>query len=132
MIAAVTSDLWLSCGLHMGGGTAAGLLLRGAQGGQRGYLLRLDFDKQTASLWRYPMEWVTARSMAEVSVPSLKRGMTYEVKVLMHGNLLDAYLQGRHLVSRTVHDCREGQLGFFVEDGEAVFSGLEVFALAEA
>ncbi len=131
MIVPVTGDLWLRCDLRMEGGTAAGLLLRGSQGGQRGYLLRLDLDKQTASLWRYPMEWVTARPMAEVSAPCLKRGLTYEVKVLMHGNLLDAYLDGRHLFSTTVYDYREGQLGFFVEDGEALFSGLEAFALAE-
>ena len=49
----------------------------------------------------------------------------------MHGNLLDAYLDGCLLFSRTVYDYREGQLGFFVEDGEVAFSGLEAFALAE-
>lgn len=49
--------------------------------------------------------------MAEVSVPCLKCGLTYEVKVLMHGSLLDAYLDGRHLFSRTVYDYREGQFG---------------------
>ena len=131
MIPAVASDVWLRCSLRMEGGAAAGLLLRASQGGERGYLLRLDWDRQTASLWRYPMEWVTARSMAEVRVPGLSRGSRYEVKVMIHANLLDAYLDGRHLFSRTVYDHREGQLGLFVEDGTADFSGLEVFGHAE-
>ncbi|MFH1007252.1 MAG: hypothetical protein V1800_07100 [Candidatus Latescibacterota bacterium] len=131
LIDAVAGDLWLRCDLHMEGGTAAGLLLRASERGQRGYLLRLDWDKHTASLWRYPMEWVTAQPLAEVTVPGLMRGKTYEVTVLMHGNLLDAYLDGHHLFSRTVYDHRKGQLGFFVEDGQTLFSGLEAFALAE-
>ena len=54
-----------------------------------------------------------------------------ELKVLLHRHVLDAYLNDRLVISRAVHDYKEGRFGFFVEDAEAEFAALAASELRE-
>ena len=53
------------------------------------------------------------------------------LKVLLHRHILDIYLNDRLVISRVVHDHKEGRFGVFVEDAESEFTALKANKLKE-
>ena len=53
------------------------------------------------------------------------------LKVLLHRHILDVYLNDRLVISRAVHDYKEGRFGVFVEDAESEFTALKAAELKE-
>jgi hypothetical protein len=53
------------------------------------------------------------------------------LKVLLHRHILDVYLNDRLVISRAVHDYKEGRFGVFVEDAESEFTALKANELKE-
>ena len=53
------------------------------------------------------------------------------LKVLLHRHILDVYLNDRLVISRAVHDYKEGCFGVFVEDAESEFTALKANELKE-
>ena len=107
------------------------MILRAGESGEAGYYLRLEPGLKQITLWRYPRDWFYARPMALKVFPDLEFGRSIEVKVLLHRHVFDAYVDDRHVVSRAVHDYKEGKFGLFVEDGSAEFRALSAHALDE-
>ena len=54
-----------------------------------------------------------------------------ELKVLLHRHILDVYLNDRLVISRAVHDYKEGRFGVFVEDAAGEFIALKANELKE-
>jgi len=125
LLPARAKDFLLTCQVEVKRGMSAGIILRAMETGDAGYYLRLDPGMKNISLWRYPRPWVTSRPLAQRYMPELDYGKPAEVKVLMHGHILDAYLDDRYVFSRVVYDYKEGQFGCFVEDAEARFAALQ-------
>jgi len=125
LLPAGAKDFLLTCQVEVKVGMSAGVILRAMETGDSGYYLRLDPGMKTISLWIYPRPWVTSRPLAQRYMPELKYGKPMEVKVIMHGHILDAYLDDRYVFSRVVYNYREGRFGCFVEDAEARFSALQ-------
>ena len=125
-------DFLLSCRITIDQGFAAGLIVRANESGSAGYYLRLAPCKSTVSLWRYPQQWVLSRAMASRTMPGLiDYGRPCVLQVIMHRHILDAYVDGRHVLSRAVHDYKHGRVGVFVKDCEAQFTALEARELVE-
>ena len=131
MLATGGGDFILSCEVTVKRGAAAGLILRGSATGEAGYFLRLEPDAGVVALWRYPRPWVVSRPLAMKITPDLDYNRPMELKVLLHRHVLDAYLNDRLVISRAVHDYKEGRFGFFVEDAEAEFAALAASELRE-
>ena len=124
-------DFILSCEITIKRGAAAGLILRGSETGEAGYFLRLEPGNGVISLWRYPRPWVVSRPMAMKMAPDLDYNRPVELKVLFHRHILDTYLNDRLVISRAVHDYKEGYFGIFVEDAEGKFTALKANELRE-
>ena len=131
MLPAGGKDFILSCEITMKRGAAAGLILRGSETGEAGYFLRLEPRTGVISLWRYPRPWVVSRPMAMKITPDVDYNQPLSLKVLLHRHILDIYLNDRLVISRAVHDYKEGRFGFFVEDAESEFAALKANALKE-
>ena len=70
--------------------------------------------------------------MASRTIPGLiDYGRLCVLQIIMHRHILDAYVDGRHVLSRAVHDYKQGRFGVFAEDSEAEFAALEARELTE-
>ena len=124
-------DFILSCKITIKLGAAGGLILRGSENGEAGYYLSLEPGGRVVSLWRYPRPWSISRPMAMKIMPDIDYDRPLEIKVLLHRHIMDVYLNERHVISRAVHDYKEGRFGFFVEDAGAEFRDLKAKQLRE-
>ena len=131
MLSGGGKDFILSCEITMKWGAAAGLILRGNETGEAGYFLRLEPGQGVISLWRYPRPWVISRPMAMKITSDVDYNRPLALKVLLHRHILDVYLNDRLVLSRVVHDYKEGCFGVFVEDAETEFTAFKANNLKE-
>ncbi len=107
-----------------------GLCVRSSGPYEQGHELRFEPDREKAG-WRKPDTATLPENeqSAIYGVDGLNRPFT--VELIVKGDILDACIDGRRtLIVRAPGDTRGEGLFLFAQDGDAVFSNLEVHELA--
>jgi beta-fructofuranosidase len=106
--------------------TSAGFVLRYGEGGEAGYVLALDPVRQRA-LIRPWSRWGDAEPISAQPAPML-RGRPIHVDLYLDGSLLEVFIDDQVVLSARCYDHAAGSLGFWAQDGAAVFSNPWLYA----
>ncbi|MEU0603368.1 glycoside hydrolase family 32 protein [Streptomyces sp. NPDC006393] len=117
------------------GAVECGLLLRTAQDGDQGYVLRLEPRRGRMVLDRWPRrrtgdaQWQISGDVPhviELERPVDLSGRTHTLEVILEGDLAVVTLDRQTVLSTRLYDVRHGRIGFFVGDGQAELLDLAV------
>ncbi|MGV3723998.1 MAG: GH32 C-terminal domain-containing protein [Actinomycetota bacterium] len=106
--------------------TSAGFVVRYGKDGESGYVLALDPARQQV-LIRPWSRWGDAEPICSQPA-SLLHGRPIHVDLYLDGSLLEVFVDDQVVLSTRCYDHTAGSLGFWAQDGAAVFSNPWVYA----
>lgn len=111
-----------------GAPTRAGLLIRAGEKLQRGYVLMLEplYQRLTFRPWQ---SWGDAEPFVERPL-RVVRGEPISFHVMVQGSIIEVLAGGHCCLTCRLYDHTGGQLGLFVENGLAEFSGFSAWGLS--
>lgn len=94
------------------------------------YYIRLEPSKKRLVFDMWPRNASEVSQMVELERSmDFKPGIPIPIEIFMNGNIGVAYVNNKVAMNFRAYDIKEGNWGFFVTNGEAVFNNIELTTL---
>ena len=107
-----------------------GCILRGSDDLDKGYYIRLEPERNRLVYDMWPRRINELPQMAEFERPiTIKQGSSVFIEIFADGNMGVVYVNNTIAMNFRAYDIPEGNWGFFVTEGIALFSNIELATL---
>lgn len=122
----ITADFSFSCD-----NTSLGMLIHTDNSLKEGYVLSIRPKKSRMNFGKFPNTWCDANPFSMERTVEISEERSHTLKVLIRESMATFYFDDQAALSVRMFQYKEGLLGFFAENGKAVFSNIKQYELID-